>query len=67
MQQDLVGPGDLAVELRVEIARAGIKQYIVARRLGISDTKLSGYLTGRLLLTEDIAKDIRRAIAEAAA
>lgn len=67
MQQELVEPEDLAVALRVEIARTGVKKYLVARQAGVSESQLSGYLTGRKPVTEAIAERIRSAIAELAA
>lgn len=54
-------------ELRVEIARKGIRQYLVAQRVGVSEGQLSRILTGRKPLTEELAKRIRQAIVEVAA
>jgi plasmid maintenance system antidote protein VapI len=54
-------------DLRVEIARAGILQYLVAQRIGVSEGQLSRLLTGRKPLTEEMAGRIRDAIAALAA
>jgi len=70
MQQEVVSEDHAAPDpsdLRVEIARKGVRQFAVAQRLGISEGQLSRLLTGRKPLTDEIAARIRVAIAEVAA
>ena len=60
-----VGPDP--ADLRVEIARTGVRQYLVADLVGVSEGQLSRILSGRKPLTEELAERIRTAIAEVAA
>lgn len=53
--------------LRVAVVSAGLKQYDVAERLGISESHLSRLLSGRKTLTDEMASRIRLAITELAA
>jgi len=55
------------VELRVAIARTGVKQFVVAQRVGISEGQLSRLLRGLKPLSPELAEQIRTAIAEVAA
>lgn len=72
MQQEVVGTvseeaSERHVDLRVEIARTGVRQGVVAAAVGISEGHLSHLLSGRKPLTDDLADRIATAIAEAAA
>jgi transcriptional regulator with XRE-family HTH domain len=72
MQQEVVSlagtnPAPDPADLRVAIARTGVRQFVIAQKIGISEGQLSRLLTGRKPLTEEIAERIRLAIAEAAA
>ena len=49
--------------LRIAIVAAGIRQYAIADRLGLSDGQLSKILSGRKPLTDELAQGIREAIA----
>lgn len=72
MAQEIVSlpetnPAPDPAELRVEIARRGVRQFAIAQRLGMSEGQLSRILTGRKPLTEELSERIRLAIAEVAA
>jgi plasmid maintenance system antidote protein VapI len=67
MQQEVVSQTPDPADLRVEIARTGVRQFLVAQKIGVSEGQLSRLLTGRKPLTDDIAGRIRAAIAELAA
>lgn len=53
--------------LRVAVVAAGVKQYAVADRLGMSESHLSGLLSGRRALDAETAERIREAIQALAA
>jgi transcriptional regulator with XRE-family HTH domain len=56
------------LRLKGAIAEAGLKQYVVARRAGISETRLSKYIGGVAVPTPDeqarLARVLRRDIPE---
>lgn len=54
-------------DLRVEIARTGVRQYRVAEKLEMTEGTLSRILNGRTALTPELDGRIRAAIAEVAA
>lgn len=68
MQQEIVGPESESgapaphVALRMEIARTGVRQYLVAERVGVSEGQLSKILAGRKELTEELRISISAAI-----
>lgn len=65
MRQELaITPSDLPEyrRLRIAVVAAGVKQYAVADRLGISESHLSGLLSGRKTLDGQTAARIREAI-----
>lgn len=53
----------LCVELRTELLRyikeSGLKKSYVADKIGISPSKLSNYLHGKIVVTEQFEKSIR--------
>lgn len=53
--------------LRIEIQVAGLRQFTIAQRLGMSEGQLSKVLSGRRPLDEDLADRIRAAIAQGSA
>jgi plasmid maintenance system antidote protein VapI len=55
------------VDLRVEIARTGVRQGDIADAVGVSEGHLSHLLAGRKTLTDEMADKIAAAIAEAVA
>lgn len=55
------------VALKVEITTAGIRQFAVAERIGMSEGQLSKLLGGRRPIDDEMAIRIRRAIKELAA
>lgn len=72
MAQELVTtavpePSPDPADLRVEIARTGVRQYLVAEKVGVSEGQLSRLLTGRKPLSAELAARIKSAIAEVAA
>jgi plasmid maintenance system antidote protein VapI len=52
------------VDLRVEIARTGVRQGDIASEVGISEGHLSHLLAGRKTLSDDLADRIAVAIAK---
>lgn len=71
MQQEVVtntesGASERHVELRVEIARKGVRQGDIAEAVGISEGHLSHLLAGRKTLTPELADRISAAIEAAA-
>lgn len=68
MAQEIVSQIDAPdpSDLRVEIARTGVRQYLVAKAVGVSEGQLSRILSGRAVLTAEMAERIRDAIAEVA-
>lgn len=73
MRQDVVTePGAPAHQqtpttLRMRIAETGIRQYLVADRLGISDGHLSKILTGRKTVDAELLARIGHAVEDVAA
>lgn len=55
------------VALRVEIARTGVRQFVVAQKVGISEGQLSRLLRGLKPLSPELEAQIRAAIVEVAA
>lgn len=55
------------IALRMEIARTGVRQFLIAKRLGISEGHLSRILSGRKALTDDVVAQIQAAIVELSA
>lgn len=53
--------------LRIEIEIAGLRQFVIAQRLGISEGQLSKLLSGRRPLGDELVEKIRAAIAQGAA
>lgn len=53
--------------LKIQIDVAGIRQYTIAQRVGLSEGQLSKVLHGRRPLDDILAKKIRDAIAEGTA
>jgi DNA-binding transcriptional regulator YdaS (Cro superfamily) len=72
MQQEIVGPATESgapephVALRMEIARTGVRQFLIAERIGVSEGQLSRMLAGRKPMTEVQISAISAAIAELA-
>lgn len=67
MEQEVVTPAEDGaskrhVELRVEIARKGVRQGDIARAVGVSEGHLSHLLAGRKTLTPELADRIAAAI-----
>lgn len=67
MQQELVTTADTTatpphVALRVRIATLGVKQYLIAERVGMSESVLSRILSGRKAADEDTVARINTAI-----
>lgn len=67
MQQEVVSQSPDPADLRVEIARTGVRQVLVAEKIGVSEGHLSHLLSGRRPMSEELAARIRAAIAELAA
>lgn len=53
--------------LKSEIVLAGLRQYVVAARVGLSEEQLSKILAGRKPLSPELASRIRDAIGQGAA
>lgn len=49
----------LKQELLEHIKKNGLKKSYVAEKIGVSPSKLSNYLHGKLILTDEFEQDIR--------
>lgn len=58
-------PAHTALSVAIQIA--GLRQYTIAQRVGLSEGQLSKILSGRRPLDDILAKKIRDAIAEGSA
>ena len=50
---------NLRQELLEHIKKSGLKKSYVAEKIGISPSKLSNYLHGKMIVTDEFEQDIR--------
>lgn len=52
--------------LRIAIIESGLRQYVIARRVRVGEARMSGFVNGRFVPTDDERKRLARVLKKSA-